>query len=452
MDNPSRRFELVPIDDLVDDPRNPKGHDDDALDRSIDVLGYIEPIVEDERTGRLISGHGRKGALIRRRESGMPPPDGIEVVDGVWHAWVVRGWSSTDDDHAAAALVALNTIGPRGGWVPERVDALLSSVDAKPDLVELMAWDRAELDGLLEKARATDPSPDPDDFDPGPEPDPVCAAGDVWALGPHRLVIGDSTDPAVAALATGGRRADLVFTDPPYGIAYRGVDGSRKPIANDDLGPDELSAFLRAALSNALAVSRPGACWFVCAPSGPLQVQFGVVLLELGIYRATIVWVKDRHVLGRGDYHHRTELVFHGWTPGAEPTPPKPADGDVDFLLYGWAGGAAHTPTLDRLQTDVWEIPRPARSEDHPTMKPVELVERALRHHSTPGDLVLDLFGGSGSTLIAAHRTKRVAALVELDPGYGDVICRRWQETTGDLPVRVAGASHGPHDFARPGA
>lgn len=406
MDNPSRRFELVPIDDLVDDPRNPKGHDDDALDRSIDVLGYIEPIVEDERTGRLVSGHGRKGALIRRRESGMPPPDGIEVVDGVWHAWVVRGWSSTDDDHAAAALVALNTIGPRGGWVPERVDALLSSVDAKPDLVELMAWDRAELDGLLEKARATDPSPDPDDFDPGPEPDPVCAAGDVWALGPHRLVIGDSTDPAVAALATGGRRADLVFTDPPYGIAYRGVDGSRKPIANDDLEPEQL--------------------------------------------RATIVWVKDRHVLGRGDYHHRTELVFHGWTPGAEPTPPKPADGDVDFLLYGWAGGAAHTPTLDRLQTDVWEIPRPARSEDHPTMKPVELVERALRHHSTPGDLVLDLFGGSGSTLIAAHRTKRVAALVELDPGYGDVICRRWQETSGEAPVRAAGASVGPHDFTRP--
>lgn len=148
--------------------------------------------------------------------------------------------------------------------------------------------------------------------------------------------------------------------------------------------------------------------------------------------------------------HDDDALVFHGWTPGADPTPPKPADGDVDFLLFGWAGGAAHTPTLDRLQTDVWEIPRPARSEDHPTMKPVELVERALRHHSTPGDLVLDLFGGSGSTLIAAHRTKRVAALVELDPGYGDVICRRWQETSGEAPVRSAGASVGPHDFTRP--
>ena len=447
MENASRRLELVPIDDLADDPSNAKGHDDDAIDRSIDALGYIEPIVEDARTGLLISGHGRKGALIRRRESGMAAPDGVEVVDGVWYAWVVRGWSSRDDAHAATALVALNNIGPRGGWIAEKIPALLDRVDASDSaLLDVMAWERSELDDLL--ARATPaPEPDPDDVDAAVDGPTVCALGDVWALGPHRLAVGDSTDPAVVRAALAGAKADLVFTDPPYGVAYRGVDGTRKPIANDDLAPEQLRALLRASLSNALAESRPGACWFVCGPSGPLQVEFGIVLLELGVYRQTIVWIKDRHVLGRADYHGRTEMIFAGWSPGADPTPPEDLDDGVGFLLYGWAPGAAHTPPPNRLQTDVWEVPRPARSEDHPTMKPVDLVARGIRNHTSAGDVVLDLFAGSGSTLVAAHLHRRVAAVVELDPAYGDVICRRWQTLSGETPVRLTGEVLGPHDF-----
>lgn len=363
----------------------------------------------------------------------------------MWHAWVVRGWRSRDDAHAAAALAALNNIGPRGGWIPEKVASLLDDVDRDSGLIELMAWDRAELDQLLTTAaQSAAPAADDDDpVDPVEDAPSVAQTGDVWLLGPHRLVVGDSTDPDVIARAVAGRRADLVFTDPPYGISYRGVNGDRRPIANDDLSPDDLRAFLRSTLSNALAETRPGAAWFVCAPSGPLQVQFGLVLLELGIYRQTILWVKDRHVLSRGDYHHRTEMIFSGWAPGADPTVAEPPADGVDFLLYGWAPGAAHTPPPDRLQTDVWLHDRPARSDDHPTMKPVDLVERAVRNHTTVGDLVLDVFAGAGSTVLAAHRAKRHAAVVELDPIYADVICRRYQHATGDLPTR----NGEPHDF-----
>lgn len=194
----------------------------------------------------------------------------------------------------------------------------------------------------------------------------------------------------------------------------------------------ELGGWDPEGLAAVLERSRPGAAWFVCAPSGPLFLQFATVLNEWDVWRQTILWVKDRMVMGRSDYHYRHEAIFAGATPGAPVELYDPDD--ADSIVYGWAPGAAHTTPPTRRETTVWEFPRPTASKVHPTMKPVDLVAHAIRNHTRPGDLVLDPFAGSGSTLIAAQVTGRVASVIEVDPGYCDVIARRYQQTSGDVP------------------
>jgi site-specific DNA-methyltransferase (adenine-specific) len=183
-----------------------------------------------------------------------------------------------------------------------------------------------------------------------------------------------------------------------------------------------LERLLAAAFGVALRASAPGAVWYVAAPAGPVTGVFASALRDLGVWRQTLVWVKDQFVMGHSDFHYRHESLF-----------------------YGWAPGAAHRAPPHRDLDTVWEIPRPKRSAEHPTMKPVALVDRALANSSRPGDVVLDPFAGSGSTLIAAHGLGRRARCVELDPRYVDVICRRYQEHTGDKPVLEATGE--PHDF-----
>lgn len=210
-----------------------------------------------------------------------------------------------------------------------------------------------------------------------------------------------------------GVRSRLIWTDPPYGVAYTGKTKDALTIENDDLDEGALEALLHDAMTNACANSEPGAAWYVAAPGGPLWHVFATVLKRLGVWRHTIIWVKDRFVLGRADYHYRHEPIF-----------------------YGWTEGGAHYFVDDRTQDTVWEVQRPGRSEEHPTMKPVELVERAIRNSSRPGDPVLDMFCGSGTTIIAAHNTGRVGHGIELSPAYCDVICKRFEQHTGIVPVR----------------
>lgn len=261
---------------------------------------------------------------------------------------------------------------------------------------------------------------DPDDDVPTPPTDPYCKPGDVWQLGKHRLVVGDSTNPETWDLLLGDRKADMVWTDPPYGISYQGKTKDALRIENDTLEGDDLGNFLRGVLGIAFGASKPGACWYVASPGGVNMNQFGIVLEELDVFRQTIVWVKDQFALGRSDYHYRHEVIFYGWKPGA-----------------------AHHAVPDRKQDTVHEVPKPTRSADHPTMKPVALIARHIQNSTNPGDLVVDPFGGSGSTLLAAHATGREAALIELDPRYADAICRRYQQHTGEMPTREGE----PHDF-----
>jgi len=264
---------------------------------------------------------------------------------------------------------------------------------------------------------------DPDEA-PEVPPTPRSVVGDVWLLGKHRVMCGDSTSiDAVETLMAGGK-ADCVWTDPPYGVKQstdflREWDGGKKRpreahgIVNDDLDDNELTDFLRASLGAAFAACKDGAAWYVAAPPGPLFHCFGTVLKDLDVWRHTLAWVKSAFVLGRSDYHYQHEAIFYGWKPGA-----------------------AHKWASDRKQSSTLNFDKPARNGVHPTMKPVELVEYCIGNSSARGDVALDPFGGSGSTLIACEKTGRIARMMELDPRYVDVIVKRWQEFTGKQATR----------------
>jgi DNA modification methylase len=404
-----RYIERFPIAEVVPDPDNPWQGDDEGVGESIDALGFYGAILLQEGTFRLVAGHTRIRQAQARGAECLPAL--IVEVDDLWQA---------------RALVGDNRTNQRGRFLDEPLskvlgrlrdaDALAGTGFVEPDL-------RVITGRLDATARAAHARNAPDDAPPVPEV-PRTVVGDVWRLGPHLLVCGDCTDPEVVKRATDGRPADMVWTDPPYGVNYvGGYSHAYSPeqrramgggtVENDELSPEALGVLLGGAFDAAVAACAPGAVWFVAAPAGPLFGVFGQELAARGIWRQTLVWLKDSLVMGRSDYHYRHEALFFGWLPN----------------------GGHHRPP-DRVGDTIWEVARPKRSDLHPTMKPVALVARAVENHTDPGDLVLDPFAGSGTTLIASHDLGRAAALVDVDPAYCDVICRRFQEHTGEAPVR----------------
>jgi site-specific DNA-methyltransferase (adenine-specific) len=242
-------------------------------------------------------------------------------------------------------------------------------------------------------------------------------------LGRHRVVCGDAADEGAWAALLDDEAVDAVWTDPPYGVDYEGKTKDALKIENDGHNLAELGSLLTAVFTTALSRCHPGAAWYVCAPPGPATATFASVLIELDLFRQTLIWVKDRFVLGHSDYHYRHEIIYVGYGPKA------PGIGRRGRGGSGWYG--------DNAEDSVLEVPRPGRNAEHPTMKPVELITRALGNSTRPGDVVADPFGGSGSTLIGCEQTGRTARLIELDPRYVDVIVARWEAHTGGMPVRV---------------
>jgi DNA modification methylase len=243
----------------------------------------------------------------------------------------------------------------------------------------------------------------------------------------HRLLCGDATVATDVADLMGDEKADLVWTDPPYGVAVgdknkwlNSVGRSNRierNLENDTLGEGDLLVMLRDAFSLAATYCTAGASWYVAAPPGPLHLLFGQALNELGIWRQTIQWVKNNATFAPlgVTYHWQAEPIFYGWMPGA-----------------------SHSDFTDRKQTTVWNVDRPQKSPEHPTMKPVELVLRAIERSTKPGAVVLDMFGGSGTTLIACEQTDREARVMELDPHYCDVIVARFEAFTGQTAALAA--------------
>jgi len=249
-------------------------------------------------------------------------------------------------------------------------------------------------------------------------------------------------------------RWEVVFSDPPYGVSYVGKTKDALKIQNDGAGT--LRALLYRALRPALEYCNPGGAWYICAPHGPQFLDFAQVLTDLGVWRQTLLWVKDAFVMGRSDFHYRHEAIFVGDAPAGgsgpavavpgpdlPPVTPEYTEGETgaaDSIIYGWAPGGSHLAPHGRKQDTCWFIKRPKASRDHPTMKPVSLVLKALHNSSKRGDRVHDPFLGSGTTLLACEELGRVCLGCELAPGYCDVIVRRWQEMTGNLGRRLNSA------------
>jgi DNA modification methylase len=302
--------------------------------------------------------------------------------------------------------------------------------------IELLGFTDDEIKAIQASGAVRDGATDPDE-PPEPQGVVITRPGDVWLCGRHRVVCGDSTRPADIQQSLNRQPADMVWIDPPYNVDYTGKTKKALKIKNDVMGDAKFSAFLTAALEAIIKNSRTGACIYM-AHAASKSLEFISAMAAAGWEnKQTLVWVKNQMVLGRQDYNWKHEPILYGWKPGAahyfsgDYTQTTVIDDDVDIDKLGKRDLLDRCKTLQGLLYDtVHRENRPDVSDVHPTMKPVALVERHIEASSRPGQTILDAFGGSGTTLIAAEKTARNAGLVELDPGYVDVIIRRWQAWT----------------------
>jgi DNA modification methylase len=393
----AERIEPWPIDQLRPYERNPRTHSETQVDQiaaSMVEFGWTNPVLVDEQGG-ILAGHGR---LHAARKLGL-----AEVP-------VIR-FEHLSEAQKRAYLIVDNQLTLNIAWD----DALLAEElawlrDERFDL-DLVGLDATELERLLAIADGESESDGAEDEVPELPEDPVSKPGDLWILGNHRLLCGDATVFADVEQVLGGKLADMTFCDPPYNVDYANspkdkLRGKHRPIMNDNLGGG-FEAFLRDACANILSVTK-GAV-YVCMSSSELHTLQRAFTAAGGRWSTFVIWAKNTFTLGRADYQRQYEPILYGWKDGAE---------------HYWCGA--------RDQGDVWFFDKPVRNDLHPTMKPVALVERAIRNSSKTRDLVLDPFGGSGSTLIACEKTRRHARLMELDPKYVDTIILRWQAWTGE--------------------
>lgn len=380
------------VDDLIPYARNARTHSAGQvaqLAASIREFGWTNPVLVDGENG-IIAGHGR---VLAARKLSL---DEVPVIE----------LAHMSETQKRAYIIADNKLAEQAGWDAELLALELGDLQAEGFDLDLLGFGESELGDLLElepKAGLTD-----DDAAPELQATPVSQPGDVWRLGHHRVMCGDSLSLDHVAQLMDGHKADLIVTDPPYNVAYEGGTADKLTIKNDSMSGEAFYRFLLDAYTAMFASAKDGAGIYVFHADSE-GTNFRKALTDAGFKLAQCcVWVKQSLVLGRQDYHWQHEPV-----------------------LYGWKPTGAHRWYSDRKQSTVWNFDRPSRNDVHPTMKPVALVEYPIKNSSRGGDLVLDLFGGSGSTLIACEKTGRHARLMELDPRYCDVIVRRWQDFTG---------------------
>lgn len=433
----------VPIDELELLPGNPRKGDVDAVAGSLDRFGQRKPIVARRGDRTVIAGNH---TLQAARRLGWSE---IAVV-----------WVDDDDAHAKAFALADNRTAELGGYDDDALLTLIEEVRAADAaLLESAGWDEQSVLDLISETDV-DAGVADGDVDRVPVDVPaISVAGDVWLLGEHRVMCGDSTSPTDVAKLLGGGLADLVWTDPPYNVA---VEGKAGKILNDDMDRVEFSDLISQAMLSCFEALKPGGSIYV-AHSESERMPFGNAFVNAGFHLAScLIWMKSSMTLSRSDYQWRHEPILFGWKPGArhywygrrkqttildEPTVDAVL---VDDGLQITAGGhvfvvSGSDLSVKVLETTVQQYAKPAVSDLHPTMKPVGLVQRQIRNSSQRGQVVFDPFGGSGTTLVAAELEGRKARLMELDPKFVDVICRRYQDLTGRLPI--AEATGNEHDF-----
>lgn len=381
-----------PIEALIPYARNSRTHSDAQVAQiaaSIREFGWTNPVLVDGENG-IIAGHGR---VLAARKLDMSEVPVIELQD-------------MSDAQRRAYIIADNKLAESAGWDDELLRLELGELKEMGFDLEFVGFDALELDDLFpteSKSGLTD-----DDETPEPPANPVSQAGDIWRLGNHRVMCGDSVSSDDVARLMEGYKADLIVTDPPYNVAYQGGTSDKLTIQNDSMSGEAFYRFLLDAYTAMFSVAKDGAGLYVFHADSE-GMNFRKAMIDAGFKLAQCcIWVKQSLVMGRQDYHWQHEPVLYGW----KPTGP-----------HRWYN--------DRKQTTVWNFDRPSRNDVHPTMKPVALIEYPIMNSSRGGDVVLDLFGGSGSTLIACEKTGRHSRLMELDPRYCDVIVKRWQDFTG---------------------
>ena len=396
--NPILKIEQIAVSALLPYTSNSRTHSDAQVAQiaaSIKEFGWTNPILIDG-DNTIIAGHGR---LLAARKLGMDEVPSI-VLDHLSKA------------QQRALVIADNQLALNAGWNMDMLKAEIEDLKLEDFDINLLGFDDKFLDGLLE------PEPTVGLTDEDAVPDvpetPKTVLGDVWLLGNHRLMCGDSTSIDAVEKLCAGQLVDMWLTDPPYNVAYEGKTKDALTIKNDKQGDESFRQFLSDSYVAADAVMKPGAVFYVWHADSEGYNFRGAAKDAGWTVRQCLIWKKSSMVMGRQDYHWKHEPC-----------------------LYGWKEGAAHLWATDRKQTTILEFDRPNRSAEHPTMKPVELFAYQMQNNTKGKDRVLDSFGGSGTTLIAAEKHGRDALLMELDPKYCDVIIKRWQDFTGKTAIHA---------------
>lgn len=379
------------IDEIWPYENNPRVNDGavGAVAESIREFGFQQPIVVD-RDGVIIAGHTRYKAAQRLGLTEVP----VVVADNL------------TDEQVRAYRLADNKTGELAEWDFSALEEELAGIGELD--MSLFGFEPKEM---KEPEEITE-----DDYEEEPPEVPKARVGDIYQLGRHRLMCGDSTDvQSVQKLCQG--QVDLLLTDPPYGVDYTGKTKDALKIQNDAKTDEALRDMLADAFSAADAVMKPGAVFYIWhADSKSLVFRLACQMAGWEV-RQVLIWAKNTMVMGRQDYQWKHEPC-----------------------LYGWKEGAGHLWASDRKQTTILEFDRPTKNKEHPTMKPVKLFDYQIQNNTKGGDIVLDLFGGSGTTIIACEQDGRCARVMELDPRYVDVIIDRWEKLTGERAVKIDGA------------
>lgn len=386
-------IQKIKIDKLIPATYNPRKNlkPSDAeyvkIKNSIEKFGFVSPLVINKDM-TVIGGHQRLKVL---KEMGIVEVECI-IVD-------------LDKTNEKALNIALNKI--QGDWDEEKLEALLQELKLEDFDTNLTGFDFDEVDEILKDVNGSKE----DDFDVDSAyeeiEEPITKPGDVWILGKHRLMCGDSAQKEDVMRLMNNQDADMLLTDPPYNVDYVGKTSEALKIKNDNMSDNQFYEFLKKVFENMYSVTKEGASIYVFHADTE-GFNFRKAFKDAGYKLAEcLIWKKDCFVMGRQDYQWQHEPI-----------------------LYGWKEGAAHHFINDRTQSTILEFDRPRQSSLHPTMKPIDLVARLLKNSSKENDKILDLFGGSGSTIIAAEQLNRNCYTMELDPKYCDVIVKRWESLT----------------------
>ena len=384
---------LQAADQLLANPLNWRVHPKeqvDALEGLLQQVGWVQRVIVNKRTGHVVDGHARVALALRRAEPSLP----VLYVD-------------LSEDEERLVLAAIDPIGGMAGRDDDMLAQVLDGLEAEDEGLQAL------LDSLQpEVVDSTDGLTDEEEV-PDLQDDPATKPGDVWILGRHRLMCGDSTVATDVERLMAGRKAALMQTDPPYGIAYvanaktKGQSVAHVDIENDDLDGEKLQEFLEDVIRSALPFLEQNAAFYLWHPMLTQGTFFAAAAAADILIHRQIIWVKPSMVFGRGDYHWQHELCFYGWRRGFRPA------------FYG-----------PRNQTTIWHVERET-SKEHPTAKPVGLWAPPIENHTKAGETMYEPFSGSGSQIIAAEKSGRCCCAMDLSPAYVDVAVKRWQAFTG---------------------